>query len=204
MTVSDKIYRIGTWREYVKEIPFPSGPTFVLHAERTALIVVDMTVFQCDKNAPAGVAHTLFRAGGNASDYYFDSMRRVIPVIRNLVDFARQRSVQVIFLTLGPYLASEREMPFFLRNMTQGFRLNGGQSELSGGYQFEVIPELQPQRGDLVIHKLTASGFVGTSLDVILRNLGVETVVPTGAATHACVDSTQLISELATNPAAVD
>src|SRR6266508_6302559 len=116
MAVDDDVYRIGTWRDYVKQIPFPTGPAFPLNAERSALIVVDMTVFQCDKDAPAGVAHTLFHAGGKAADYYFDSMRRVIPVIRNLVDFARRTRIQVVFLTLGPYLASEREMPYFMRN----------------------------------------------------------------------------------------
>jgi nicotinamidase-related amidase len=53
-----------------------------------------------------------------------------------------------------------------------------------------VIPELQPHAGDLVIHKLTASGFIGTSLDGILRNRGIDSVILTGAATHACVEST--------------
>ena len=63
-----------------------------------------------------------------------------------------------------------------MRNMTRGSLEAGGQTEFRGTYQFEVIPELGHQQGDLVIHKLTASGFVGTSLDGILRNLGIDTV----------------------------
>jgi nicotinamidase-related amidase len=190
MALSHDFYQIGTWREYLREVPWPVGPAFALDPRRTALIVVDMTVFQCDKDAPAGVAHSLHRAGGKASEFYFDSMSRVVPTIRNLLEFSRNTAIQVIYLTLGPYLSTEREMPYFLRSQTRGFRLDGGQAEISGGYQFEVIPDLRPQPGDLVIHKLTASGFIGTSLDVVLRNLGVDTVALTGAATHACVEAT--------------
>jgi len=106
----------------------------------------------------------------------------VIPIIRELANACRERGVLVVYLTLGPYFPDAGELPFFMRSMNQG--------SAAGGHHFEVIPELRPQEGDLVIHKLTASGFIGTNLDGILRNLGIDTVILTGAATHACVEST--------------
>jgi nicotinamidase-related amidase len=190
MAFGDEFYRIGSWREYVREVPWPIGPAVRLEPTNTALIVVDMTLLQCDKDAPSGVARSLHLAGGKASEYYFDTMSRVIPVIRSLVDFFHENRLPVIFLTLGPYLPDARDLPYFMRNMTRGSLEAGGQTEFRGTYQFEVIPELGRQQGDLVIHKLTASGFVGTSLDGILRNLGIDTIVLTGAATHACVEAT--------------
>ncbi|MBV9898439.1 MAG: cysteine hydrolase [Chloroflexi bacterium] len=178
----DDFYRIGTWREYVMEVPWPRGSDFQLEPARTALIVVDMTLSRCDKDAPSGVSHSLHKAGGKAADYYLDTQSKVIPVIRELANACRERGVLVVYLTLGPYFPDAGELPFFMRSMNQG--------SAAGGHHFEVIPELRPQEGDLVIHKLTASGFIGTNLDGILRNLGIDTVILTGAATHACVEST--------------
>lgn len=190
MAYGDEYYRIGSWREYVKEVPWAVLPDFELNAQRTALIVVDMTRSQCDRDAPSGVAHRLHLAGGKAADYYFETQSRVIPTIRRLIDFFREQRLQIIFLTLGPYLPEGRELPSFIRSMSTPRLADGTQRESSVHHHFEVIPELQPVNGDLVIHKLTASGFIGTSLDGILRNMGIQNIVLTGAATHACVEST--------------
>jgi nicotinamidase-related amidase len=54
----------------------------------------------------------------------------------------------------------------------------------------EVIPELAPQDGDLIVKKYRSSGFWGTNLDMLLRSNGVETVVVTGCTTEGCVEST--------------
>jgi nicotinamidase-related amidase len=186
----DEFYRIGTWREYVKEIPWPVGADFRLEPVKTALVVVDMTLSQCDKDAPSGVAQRLHQAGGKAAEYYFDTMSRVVPAIRSLVELFRNNRLQIVFLTMGPYLPDGGELPYFVRSMNRGSLQAAGLTEFRGTHQFKMIPELEPHEGDLVLHKLTASGFVGTSLDGILRNLGIQTVVLTGAATHACVEAT--------------
>lgn len=52
----------------------------------------------------------------------------------------------------------------------------------------EVVPELGPEPGDLVDRRLHGvSVFGGTSLDALLRNLGVRTVVVTGVSTNVAV-----------------
>jgi biuret amidohydrolase len=190
MAYGDEFYKIGSWREYVREVPWAVGLDFSLEPPRTALVVVDMTLTQCDKNAPSGVARSLDRAGGKASEYYFERLSIVVPAIRALIDTFHEQRLQVVFLTQGPYRPDAGEMPYFLRSMTRNNPQNAGRTDYSGRHNFEMIPELAPGEGDLVLHKITASGFVGTSLDIALRNLGIDTVVLTGAATHACVEST--------------
>lgn len=60
--------------------------------------------------------------------------------------------------------------------------------EESAGSQ--VVPELAPQPGDLFVTKRRFSAFVGTDLDMLLRSMGIGSVVIAGTATHVCCDST--------------
>jgi nicotinamidase-related amidase len=54
----------------------------------------------------------------------------------------------------------------------------------------EVVEELQPQPEEVVIVKKRTSVFFATELDLVLRGLGVKTLVLGGTATHLAVEST--------------
>lgn len=54
----------------------------------------------------------------------------------------------------------------------------------------EIIPELGPQEGDLVLTKHQWGAFFGTELDVQLRRRGIDTLVLTGIATNIGVGTT--------------
>ena len=59
---------------------------------------------------------------------------------------------------------------------------------LVGSPEAEVVPELGPDPGDLVVPRRSGvSPFAGTALDVTLRNLGVRTVVATGVSVNLAV-----------------
>jgi nicotinamidase-related amidase len=62
--------------------------------------------------------------------------------------------------------------------------------EGSGGAQ--IVRGLRPAQGDLVVVKRRYSGFYQTTLDMLLRRLGVGIVVLTGVATNGCVLATAL------------
>jgi nicotinamidase-related amidase len=56
---------------------------------------------------------------------------------------------------------------------------------VAGSDAVAVLPELGPEPSDLVSPRAHGlSPFTGTSLDITLRNLGVRTVVPTGASVN--------------------
>jgi len=59
---------------------------------------------------------------------------------------------------------------------------------LVGSPEAEVVPELGPDPSDLVVPRLSGvSPFAGTALDVVLRNVGVRTVVATGVSVNLAV-----------------
>ena len=59
-----------------------------------------------------------------------------------------------------------------------------------GSWDYELVDQLSPQPGDIVIAKPRYSGFYNTSLDSILRSRGIKNLVFTGIATNVCVEST--------------
>ncbi len=54
----------------------------------------------------------------------------------------------------------------------------------------QIIAELEPQQGDIVLTKTGSGCFTSTNLDHLLRNMGVRTVVLTGMWTNSCVETT--------------
>ena len=54
----------------------------------------------------------------------------------------------------------------------------------------EIIDELKPEKGDIVVKKYRFSGFFNTELNTILKALKKETLIVTGIATNVCVEST--------------
>lgn len=54
----------------------------------------------------------------------------------------------------------------------------------------EIIEELKPYPTDYVIQKRRYSAFFQTDLQVLLKGLGVKTIILTGAATDVCVRAT--------------
>ena len=60
----------------------------------------------------------------------------------------------------------------------------------TAGAQFD--PRLDVRPADVVIIKKRYSAFFGTDLDEVLRELGVDTLILTGANTHACIRTTAI------------
>src|SRR5437660_11899542 len=54
----------------------------------------------------------------------------------------------------------------------------------------DIVPELKPQAGDIVLYKTRFSGFYQTDLDATLKRLGIKHLIITGCTTSVCVDST--------------
>jgi ureidoacrylate peracid hydrolase len=65
-----------------------------------------------------------------------------------------------------------------------------GQLLVEGTWDFQIVDELAPQDGDLVVLKTRYSGFAGTQLDSVLRVREIRYLVFVGIATNVCVEST--------------
>jgi ureidoacrylate peracid hydrolase len=156
----------------------------------TAVIVVDM---QNDFGADGGM---FARAGIPIAD-----ITTVVEPIANVLRAARRVGMTVIYLTMQfePDLsnAGTPDSPNFLKHKALGVGdvvvTPGGRRSrtlVKGTWGTEILSELSPEEGDIVVAKHRFSGFFETELDAILRRRGIESLVFTGCTTSVCVDST--------------
>jgi ureidoacrylate peracid hydrolase len=154
---------------------------------QSALIVVDM------QNAYASPGGYLDLAGFDVS-----ATRPVIDNIRTAVAAARQAGIQIIWFQNGwdeEYVeAGGPGSPNFhksnaLKTMRQRPELQG-KLLAKGGWDYQLVNELVPQPGDIVLPKPRYSGFFNTPLDSLLRSRGIRLMLFTGIATNVCVEST--------------
>jgi nicotinamidase-related amidase len=61
---------------------------------------------------------------------------------------------------------------------------------VEGTHGAQVIDELSPAAGEYVIQKTRMSAFIGTELDLMLRNLGITDLIVTGIQTPNCIRTT--------------
>ncbi|MEW8125013.1 MAG: isochorismatase family cysteine hydrolase, partial [Candidatus Thiodiazotropha endolucinida] len=54
----------------------------------------------------------------------------------------------------------------------------------------QIVPELSPAAGEIVVSKTTDSALTGTNLRLVLHNMGIENVIMCGIFTDQCVSST--------------
>lgn len=169
-------------------VTLPARPEAIAFApQETALIVVDM------QNAYASQGGYLDLAGFDVS-----ATAPVIANIKRAISTARATGVKVIFFQNGwdnQYVeAGGQGSPNWhksnaLKTMRKHPELMG-KLLAKGDWDYDLVDELQPQPGDIVIPKPRYSGFFNTQLDSLLRSYGIHHLVFTGIATNVCVEST--------------
>lgn len=151
----------------------------VLDPSHCALLVIDMqNDLMSEQGAYASVGEDVA------------PMRAAISPIRALIESARESRVPIIY-TMNVTLANGRSdspaWAYFKNYSRPG--LNGAYT-IEGTWGAEIIPEVSPTALDLTVRKHRSDAFVGTDLEIMLRALGVKTVVTCGIVTNGCVEST--------------
>jgi len=155
--------------------------------ESSAVVVVDM------QNAFASKGGLLDLAGIDIT-----GAAQVVRSIEAVLSAARSRGVQVVYLQTGykPDLSNgggasspnpRKETALCLMRARPELR---GKLLVEGTWDFEIVPELKPQPGDLVVLKTRYSGFAGTTFDSVLRAREIRYLFFVGIATNVCVEST--------------
>jgi len=65
-----------------------------------------------------------------------------------------------------------------------------GQLLIDGTWDWQIVDELKPHSGDLLIRNPRYGGFVGTNLDNFLRHEDIRFLLFSGIAPNVCVEST--------------
>lgn len=107
-----------------------------------------------------------------------DRGKAIVPATAQLLDAARKAGVPVIFCNDAHIKGVDWELKLW------------GDHAIVGTKGAEVIPQLKLGKKDYVVPKRRYSGFFQTDLDILLRELGVDTVIMTGLHAHMCVRHT--------------
>ena len=143
---------------------------FDLGGSRAVLIMIDMQHGFIDSDS------SLCIAGAQAT----------VPACARALCSARERGVPVVY-ALRRYAAdgSDVEAPRY-----HAWLRDRALSDACANPNSVRVPrEMEPQPSDRVIYKPRYSAFFGTGLDVLLRRLGVGTVILAGTTTPNCVRS---------------
>jgi len=106
---------------------------------------------------------------------------KAVSKIRELIDKAREKSCPII------YAVVERKDAFDAGKWTEKLATITDDIHMTGNRGTQIVNEIAPKPGDVVISKRYASAFFGTPLVTHLNNLNVNTLIVTGATTSGCV-----------------
>ncbi len=158
-----------------------------LELKSAALVIVDM------QNAFAAKGGVFDLAGIDISH-----AAQIISVIRGILECSREAGIQVVYLQMGYKEdlsdsggpdSPNRQKELALVLMRQRPELKG-KLLTKDSWDFEIVDELKPRPGELVVVKSRYSGFAGTQLDSFLRARNIRYLFFTGMATNVCVEST--------------
>jgi nicotinamidase-related amidase len=109
----------------------------------------------------------------------------VIPTTRRLQDAFRAKGIDVIHARIACLLEDGRDRSLSQKKPGWNYLLLPKDTD-----DAQIVPELAPRPGEIVLTKTTDSAVTGTSLRLILANMGIRHVVLTGIFTDQCVSST--------------
>ncbi|MSQ72392.1 MAG: isochorismatase family protein [Betaproteobacteria bacterium] len=144
---------------------------------RPALLVIDMTyAFTGDRREP--VLESSKRWPNSCGEAAFDAVAQ----IRRMLDAARANKVPVIY-TRGEFLPGGPEAGRWAGKVSRMFD-SPTDSTVNGD---EIVKEIAPQPGDIVIKKDKPSAFFCTPLVSYLVERGIDSLVVAGCTTSGCV-----------------
>jgi ureidoacrylate peracid hydrolase len=165
--------------------------TLDLAPRETAVIVVDM------QQGFVGTGGAWDRMGVDPSN----AQATIAPIARVLAA-SREAGLSVVYLTMNlgsgrrpepgggaGYWTDERWTRWLAAGEPK--QAVGPANHLPAGVEeSDIMPELAPAPGDIIVVKPRWTGFYRTNLDAILRERGITTLVFTGGTTSNCLEAT--------------
>ncbi|MEM2934388.1 MAG: isochorismatase family cysteine hydrolase [Methanocellales archaeon] len=102
--------------------------------------------------------------------------QNIVPAIKSLLARARKQKIPVIYLK-DAHQKDDAELKIW------------GEHAMKGTEGSEIIEQLSPEEGDIVVEKRFYSGFASTKLEEILKNLNVKELILVGVSTDICVQN---------------
>lgn len=142
-----------------------------MEADPMALLLVDLQQGTCGDAQPQ-----------QRPDFDAQFRAHTLPAAQRALAVARRGGLEVIHTVIANLTSDGRDRSLDYRRCGMGFA--------PGSRATQVIPELAPLADELVLPKSSSSPFSSTTLDYLLRNIGIRTLVVMGLLTDQCIDHT--------------
>ncbi|MGC8672501.1 MAG: isochorismatase family cysteine hydrolase [Thermoplasmata archaeon] len=96
--------------------------------------------------------------------------------LRIIIEKARSKSIPIFYTKITP--------------LPEKFESQARKLFYSGVFNpGDIVQEIKPQQGDFILNKNTASIFVGTNFEYMIRNASIQTIFFTGIATEIGIET---------------
>jgi nicotinamidase-related amidase len=149
-----------------------------LDPKKSALIIQDL---QNDVIMPGGA----FTASDGPGPAEHAQSQKVVANVKSIAAAARSAGMPVIHV----WYVVDKGAPGLKQNAPL-FEAVAAGAVVRGSWGAAPVKGLEPKKGDLVVEKMRMNAFHDTNLETLLKGLGAETVVVTGAWTNFSIEHT--------------